>query len=498
MTPALAVLGVFLALALGIGILARRGRPMTLEQWTVGGRGFGSVFVFLLMAGEIYTTFTFLGGSGWAYGRGAPAFYILGYGAVAYALSYFLLPVLWRYATQHRLHSQADFFARKYGSTPLGVLVSLVSVAAIVPYLTLQLKGLGIIVSETSYGAIPVEVAVWLSVAALVVYVVISGVHGSAWTAVLKDVMILGVAVGLGVYFPSHFHGGFRAMFEAIDRAKPGFLTLPPHGLSATWLISTVLLSALGFYMWPHGFASVYTAKSEDVFRRNAVVMPLYQLVLLFVFFAGFAAITTVPGLTGADADLSLLRLSKLAFGPWTVGLIGAAGLLTALVPGSMLLLTAGTILSKNVFRVAVPGASDRTVARLARGLVPVVAVLAALFALRGGQALVPLLLLGYNVVTQLFPALMACLPATPLATPAGAAAGILTGETIVIAFAVSGATLPRLLPNAPAIVTDINVGLVALAANAAVMVAVSAMTRGPVPAAAVAGAPAGAPIAGS
>lgn len=32
---------------------------MNLEQWSVGGRGFGTIFVFLLMAGEIYTTFTF-------------------------------------------------------------------------------------------------------------------------------------------------------------------------------------------------------------------------------------------------------------------------------------------------------------------------------------------------------------------------------------------------------------------------------------------------------
>ena len=71
---------------------------MSLEQWSVGGRGFGAIFVFLLMAGEIYTTFTFLGGSGWAYGRGAPAFYISGYGAIAYSISYFLLPAIWRYA----------------------------------------------------------------------------------------------------------------------------------------------------------------------------------------------------------------------------------------------------------------------------------------------------------------------------------------------------------------------------------------------------------------
>src|SRR5204863_5357370 len=80
--PALAILAGFLALSFALGLAARRGRTMSLEQWAVGGRGFGSVFVFLLMAGEIYTTFTFLGGSGWAYGKGAPAFYILCYGAL--------------------------------------------------------------------------------------------------------------------------------------------------------------------------------------------------------------------------------------------------------------------------------------------------------------------------------------------------------------------------------------------------------------------------------
>lgn len=219
MSPGLLILGLFLALSLGLGLAARRGHTMSLEQWTVGGRGFGALFVFLLMAGEIYTTFTFLGGSGWAYGRGAPAFYILGYGALAYSLSYFLLPAIWRYGTKHQLHSQADFFVSKYRSPGLGVLVALVSVAAIVPYLVLQLKGLGIIVSETSYGRISVPHAIWLSVAALVTYVILSGVRGSAWTAVVKDVMILAVAVGLGLYLPWRWYGGLAPM---LDRKSVG------------------------------------------------------------------------------------------------------------------------------------------------------------------------------------------------------------------------------------------------------------------------------------
>jgi solute:Na+ symporter, SSS family len=478
MSPALVVLLAFFVVAISLGLLARRGHDMDLEQWTLGGRGFGAIFVFLLMAGEIYTTFTFLGGSGWAYGKGAPAFYILCYGAIAYSFSYFLLPVIWRYARERRLVSQADFFVAKYDSRALGMLVSVVGVAALVPYLVLQLKGLGIIVSEASYGSIAPATAIWAGTATLVVYVVVSGVRGSAWTAALKDVMIFGVVVVVGVYLPFHYFGGFGEMFRAIERARPGFLRLPATGMSSVWVISTVLLTAAGFYMWPQYFSSVYTAKNEDVFRKNAVLLPIYQLVILFVFFAGFAAILIVPGLQGADADLSMLRVSKQAFGPWGVGLIGAAGLLTALVPGSMILITATTIVGQNIYRALVPDATDRTVARIARALVPVMALIAAVMALRGGQAIVALLLMGYNLVTQLFPAVILSLGERPKVGAPAAFAGIAAGELTVGAITVSGSSIATLLPSAPQFLKDLNVGIIALSVNILVTFIVALVVR--------------------
>jgi solute:Na+ symporter, SSS family len=477
---ALLILAAGFAVAISLGLLARRGHEMNLEQWSVGGRGFGSIFVFLLMAGEIYTTFTFLGGSGWAYGKGAPAFYILCYGALAYSLSYFLLPVVWRFAQARRLVSQADFFAVKYDSRALGILVAVVSVIALVPYLVLQLKGLGIIVSEASYGRISATTAVWTGSIALMGYVVVSGVRGSAWTAALKDVMILGVVVGLGIYLPLHYYGGYGAMFTAIQSANPTFLTLPSAGMSPAWFISTVMLTALGFYMWPHSFASAYTATNENVFRKNAVFLPLYQLIILFVFFVGFAAIRVVPGLQGADGDLSLLRISRQTFGAPTLGLIGAAGLLTALVPGSMILISAATIFAQNVYRPLVPGTTDRIVAFLARSLVPVITLLAVVLTLRGGSAIVNLLLMGYNFVTQLFPGLVLSLGRRPLVSTAGAFSGIVAGELTVAYLSLSGSSVATLLPSAPQMVKDLNVGIVALVVNVAVLALVSLATRRP------------------
>ena len=54
MNSALVIIALTAILALALGLAARRGKRMTLEQWTVGGRGFGAPLVFLLTASYRY------------------------------------------------------------------------------------------------------------------------------------------------------------------------------------------------------------------------------------------------------------------------------------------------------------------------------------------------------------------------------------------------------------------------------------------------------------
>jgi SSS family solute:Na+ symporter len=477
MSVALILIALAAILALVLGVSARRGHKMKLEEWTVGGRGFGAIFVFLLLAGEIYTTFTFLGASGWAYGLGAPAYYILAYGTLAYIISYFMLPPIWAYARKHALVSQPDFFASKFASPALGVLVALVGIVALVPYLVLQFTGLTVIVEVASYGAIPKSVSVVIGAAVVTLYVIVSGIRGSAWTAVVKDTAIILVAIFLGLYLPFHYQGGITAMFAAIDKAKPGFLAFAPTGHSLAWFVSTVLLTALGFFMWPHSFSSCYSARHADVFRKDAIVLPLYQLVLLFIFFVGFSACLVVPGLKGSATNMALLKIVVAAFPPWVVGIVGATGVLTALVPGSMIMMTASTLFARNLVAVLRPGQSDDTTVLIAKIGVPVVAVIAGYFTLEGSSTIVALLLMGYSFVTQLFPALIcSLLPRNP-ATKEGAMAGIILGVATVIYFTMTNTTIAKLLPGFPEVVRDLNVGTAALLINIVALAVVSAVT---------------------
>jgi len=357
---ALTAILAIVALGVTIGFLAGVRRKMDLEQWTVGGRGFGPLLMYLLMAGEVYTTFSFLGASGWAYSRGGPTLYIMAYLTLAYVGSFFILPQLWEVGRKHGLQTQSDFFSMRYGNKYLAAFVCIVGIVFLIPYLQLQLTGLGIIVSVASFNRIGQAPAMLISVVLLTAFVLAGGIRAVAWVSVLKDLLMVFAALSIGIGIPYLHYGGIGPMFAALAETRPAHLTMPgaTTNLRHTWYISTVLLTSLGFYMWPHAFAAAFTAKSADTLRRNAVVMPLYTITLAFVFFAGFTAVLVVPGLP--NGDLSLLTIVRQSFPAWCLDLVGDAGALTAMVPASIFVLSAATLFAKNLVRpIFAPGMTD-------------------------------------------------------------------------------------------------------------------------------------------
>jgi solute:Na+ symporter, SSS family len=406
-SAAISLMTILIIVAIGaaIGFLAGVHRKMDLEQWTVGGRGFGVVLVFLLMAGEVYTTFAFLGASGWAYSRGGPTLYVLAYWTLAYVVSFFILPQIWEVGRKHGMQTVSDFFSVRYGSKYLAGFVCLVGIVCFIPYLQLQLTGVGIIVSVASFDGIGRTPAMTITVVLLVAFVFASGVRAVAWVSVVKDVLMVFAALAIGIGIPLMHFGGIGPMFAALAHARPAHLTMPgaTTNLGHAWFISTVLLTSLGFYMWPHTFAATFTARSADTLRRNAVVMPLYSLTLVFILFAGFAAVLLVPGV--ANGDLAMLTVVRGSFPPWFLGVVGGAGALTAMVPASIFILTAATLFAKNLYRpLFAPAMTDDQVARLARSMVIVLGLVSLYLAIYSSTTIVSLLLTGYAGVTQFFP----------------------------------------------------------------------------------------------
>jgi len=450
-----------------VGFLARFQHKMDLEQWTVGKRSFGVVLVWLLMAGEIYTTYTLLGVSGWTYSRGGPVLYILGVQPLAYVFSFFILPPICEVGKKYRLQTQADVFQTRYGNPYLTAFVALVGVISLLPYAQVQLTGLGIIVEVSSYGGVHRTPAMVVAFGIVAAFVFVSGVRGVAWVSVIKDPLLLFTAVFVGIAVPYIYFGGIGPMFAAVAHAKPNHLAMPGStaNLGHSWYVSTVLLVSLSFYMWPHNFAASFTARSGNTLRRNAVFMPLYSLTQPLIFFVGLTALLVLPGL--GNGDLAFLAMVRKTFPAWFLGVVGGAGALTAMVPAAIQLLSAATLFAKNLFRpILAHGMTDPQVAQLAKIMVLVLTISALVLAIYTSASLVSLLLVGYAGVAQLLPGIVFGLYSKRVTTT-GVFAGMVTGIAIVVPLMLLGRDPYK----------GVNAGFIALCCNFAVTGVVSLLT---------------------
>lgn len=478
-----------MSLAIGIGVfivaatagstvfMSRRRGRMDMKEWAVGGRSFGGMLLWFLSAGEIYTTFALLGAAGWAYQHGAPGFYIIANAPLGYVLGYWLLPRIWRAGRDHGVMSQGDYILARFDKRWLAALVSAIGILALIPYVQVQLTGLAAITRVLFAGKIDNSAAVVAGALVLLVFTFTAGIRSSAFASIVKDTLVIillvavvatiGIATGLG---------GIADILNRMSAQHPAYAALPglrPQAhYTVWWYMSALLMTNVGYWMWPHSFQANLTARSERTIRRNAVLQPLYTLSYFFVFLIGFAALLTLPKLN--DSNEALVAVIAHSYPAWFVGLAAGTAALVAVVPSTVMLLTVGTTFARNIYRPAAD-LSDRH--RLVTARVgTLLAVLAAtLLAVNSNQTIIALLLVAYSGIAQIGPGMLASLLWRKVSAY-GMAIGSITGLLIVGIPAVKSWWVTF---------SSMDVGILALAVNTALTIGISMLTPAP-PAAAV------------
>ena len=467
----------YLLVTLAIGILSGRRMSNTPEGFVAGDRSLGFLVLYFIMGASIYSAFAFLGAPGWAYSRGAAAFYIVSYGTVGLLPWYFLGPRIALLGRRFGFVTQAEFFAHRFGSPrAIPAIMAVVSAAALVPYLVIQMKGAGYVFSVVTEGRMPEWAGAALAYGVVLLYVVRSGVLGVGWTNTFQGILMLALAWGLGLYLPLTLHGGIGPMFEELAAAAPEMLTAPgldaggsPWGMGA--YTSAILISVLGFSVWPHYFMKIYAARSVRTLKRMVVFYPTFQIFLIPVLFIGFAGIGAYPGVAPADTILPTI-LMDLDLSALTVGLFCAGALAASMSSGDAILHAGASVLVKDLetplrgVRRA-PAAETRRIRWTALGM----GALAYYLAVGTEASLVGLLLMSYGAIAQFFPLLIAAM-CWPRATRAGAVAGLLAGCAVTLGL--------NLWPDLALL--GIHPGIYGAAANTLALILVSRRTSPPPP----------------
>jgi len=464
------IIATYLAVTLGIGLRAGRKTSKSVTGYVAGDRAFGLLVMYFIFGATMFSAFAFLGGPGWAYSRGAAAFYILSYGILGMAPWYWVGPRAARVGRKYGFVTQAQLLVGRFPSKPLTALMAALTVLAFIPYITLQMRGAGIVIEAVTDGHIPLWLGAGMAYGIVILYVLSSGVAAVGWTNTFQGVVMLVIAWTLGIYLPMRMYGSVGSMFTEIAAQRPELLTSP--GLTATggewsWggYSTAILVSAIGVSMWPHLFMKAFAAKNDDTIRRTVVLFPTFQLFLIPVFIIGFAGVLLPESPGEPDFILPFLILRS-ELPALVVGLFCAGALSASMSTGDALLHAGASVAVEDGIR-PFRALDDGQQRRLMRWLVLAMGAVAYFFALYEGLSLVVLLLSSYGIIAQFTPPLISALY-WKRATTAGVVSGLLAGSAVTLFFFFLGQLRPF----------DLHEGILGLLVHIPVLVVVSLLTQ--------------------
>src|SRR5262252_2848477 len=423
------VIVLFAAVTL-IGFAAARWRRaedrLHLNEWGLGGRGFGTFITWFLLGGDLYTAYTFIAVPALVFGVGAVGFFAVPYTIIVFPIVFVFAPRLWSVSRVHNYVTPADFIRGRYGSRGLALAVAVTGILATMPYIALQLVGIQAVltvlgVGSSSGNAFVRDLPLIIAFIVLAGYTWVSGLRAPALIAFIKDTLIYVMIIVAVFYIPAKLGGWSHIFSTAGDHlaktnpktGKPfGSLTLGP---TVTWAYSSLALgSALALFMYPHAVTGVLASRRRNVIRRNMAILPAYSLMLGFVALLGYMALAA-PGVpqavkaNGANAQLAVPFLFQKMFPPWFEGIAFSAIVIGALVPAAIMSIAAANLFTRNIYREFFkPDATPRQETRVAQTVSLIVKLGALLFVLALSKSFaINLQLLGGIWILQTFPAIV-------------------------------------------------------------------------------------------
>jgi solute:Na+ symporter, SSS family len=407
---ALSIFIFFFALVTVMGFFAARWKsgPVSehLDEWGLGGRQFGTWITWFLVGGDFYTAYTVIAVPALVYAVGAYGFFALPYTIIVYPFVFAVMPLLWKTAHANGHVTAADVVLGTYHSRGLELAVAITGMVATMPYIALQLIGMGVVIKAMGLrGELPIVAAFII----LALYTYSSGLRAPALIAFVKDIMIYIVVLVAVVIVPAKL-GGYGAVFAAANDAfvaKGGATGLILHPDQMLPYATLALGSALAAFMYPHTLTGIFASKSADTIRKNAILLPAYTLLLGLIALLGYMAHAAQIKVSSPNDVVPMLF--KALFPSWFSGFAFSAIAIGALVPAAVMSIGAANLFTRNVWKSYVdPGithAGETAVAKIASLVVKLGALAFTLFL--PVQFALDLQLLGGLWILQTFPALV-------------------------------------------------------------------------------------------
>jgi len=318
-TAVLVIVAYMVALIV-LGLLSQLVLRLTVADYFVASRGFGSIMLMMSLIGTTMTAFALIGSSGEAWESGIVVYgKMASWSGIIHAAMYFLIGMkLWSFGKRYGYVTQIQFFRDRFESDKLGLLLFPILVALVIPYLLVGVISSGSAIEAVTAGAFPEwfpatkgGIPFWLgslvTCAVVLYYISAGGVRGTAWVNTLQTIIFLVLGFAACFVITEKLGGPVNATRMVMEHnptrlkrdvtaadmehyqqrlkaweADPKTTVVrprPPHAASKTEF-TTYLFIPLSVAMFPHLFQYWLTARSAKKFRLSIIGQPLLIMII--------------------------------------------------------------------------------------------------------------------------------------------------------------------------------------------------------------------------
>ncbi|MGN0367955.1 MAG: sodium:solute symporter [Wujia sp.] len=279
----LALLVIFFAVMIGVGVYTRK-KATDVNGFVLGGRTVGPWLTAFAFGTSYFSAVIFVGYAGqfgWNFGLSA-TWAGLGNAFIGSLLAWNILGRRTRVMTQHLdAKTMPDFFGKRFDSTALKVLASIIVFIFLIPYTASLYNGL------SSLFGMAFDVPYWVIILVMAVltgfYVIFGGYMATAINDFIQGIiMLFGICAVIGAVLSDN--GGLVEAMKSLSAiegdagwqgAYASFLGPDPLAL-----LFVVVLTSLGTWGLPQMVGKFYAIKSENDIHKGTVISTIFAIVV--------------------------------------------------------------------------------------------------------------------------------------------------------------------------------------------------------------------------
>lgn len=354
----------YLVSLIGVGIVGLlKSKEKSMQDFYLGGAGFGVTILFLTMYATQYSGNSLIGFAGSAYRNGW--FFLVSVTFMVAIVGGYMIyaPKLYILSQKHRFITIGDYIRHRYEHRLLTNIIVLVGILALCNYMLTNLKAIGYILDYVTGGNIGFAEGIIAMAIIMVIYETLGGMRSVAWTDAIQGILLLaGVLIIFCVIWIQY--GSITSNEALLLQVKSDFFRTPLLEDKIQWL-SILIMIFFGISVYPQAIQRIYAAKDTKTLKRSfqlMIIMPfLTTLPLIIISIIGAAHFPDLDKTSSEQIILIMLsKLSHVEGMSYLITLFIAAAIAAIMSTVDSAMLAIASLFTQDIYHQHYPQASQK------------------------------------------------------------------------------------------------------------------------------------------